>query len=191
MMEKRSSFLLVLNVVVRKIYRHFVDYRFVNLRFVYKLNTKTSDSWLTKPKTLKLNAKTGLAISNWSAKIIDESRVDESIVNEPKTSHQKMIDQALPTLWYWQGSSVPFLCQEFAILRWRKEITAEGMGNGLRRIKVFSICVWWSKMAVSAEVNHCNVSNSLNYYFFCFYTGKTSWSFPLNVSSKTALVQTE
>ena len=27
-------------------YRHFVD-----LRFVYKLNTKTSYSWLTKPKT--------------------------------------------------------------------------------------------------------------------------------------------
>ena len=43
------------------IYRHFkfVDYQFVDLRFVYKLNTKTSYSWLTKPKTLKLNAKTG------------------------------------------------------------------------------------------------------------------------------------
>ena len=43
------------------IYRHFVDYRFVDMRFVYKLNTKISDSWLTKPKTLKLiiNAKTG------------------------------------------------------------------------------------------------------------------------------------
>ena len=41
------------------IYRHFVDYRFVDLRFVYKLNTKTSYSWLTKPKTPKLNAKTG------------------------------------------------------------------------------------------------------------------------------------
>ena len=31
------------------IYRHLVD-----LRFVYKLNTKKSYSWLTKPKTLKL-----------------------------------------------------------------------------------------------------------------------------------------
>ena len=41
------------------IYRHFVDNQFVDLRFVYKLNTKTSYSWLTKPKTLKLNAKTG------------------------------------------------------------------------------------------------------------------------------------
>ena len=40
------------------IYRHSVDYWFVNLRFVYKLNTKTSYSWLNKPKTLKLNAKT-------------------------------------------------------------------------------------------------------------------------------------
>ena len=36
------------------IYRHFIDYW-----FIYKLNTKTSYSWLTKPKTLKLNAKTG------------------------------------------------------------------------------------------------------------------------------------
>ena len=34
------------------IYKHFVDYRFVDLRFVYKLNTKTLYSWLTKPKTL-------------------------------------------------------------------------------------------------------------------------------------------
>ena len=41
-----------------QIYRHFVDYRFVDLQFVYKLNTKTLYSWLTKPKTLKLNAKT-------------------------------------------------------------------------------------------------------------------------------------
>ena len=72
--------------LMQVIYKHFVNYRFVDLRFVYKLNTKTSYSWLTKPKTLKLNAKTGgsaprtplsclwLAISNWSAKIIDESR---------------------------------------------------------------------------------------------------------------------
>ena len=41
------------------IYSHFVDYRFVNLQFVYILNTKTSYSWFTKPKTLKLKAKTG------------------------------------------------------------------------------------------------------------------------------------
>ena len=47
---------------VARIYKHFVDYRFVNLRFVYKLNTKPSYSWLAKPKTLKLNAKTGGAL---------------------------------------------------------------------------------------------------------------------------------
>ena len=42
--------------VVSMIYSHFVNYR-----FVYTLNTKTY-SWLTKPKTLKLNAKTGGAL---------------------------------------------------------------------------------------------------------------------------------
>ena len=41
------------------IYSLFVNYQLVNLRFVYTLNTKTSYSRLTKPKTLKLNAKTG------------------------------------------------------------------------------------------------------------------------------------
>ena len=74
---------------------HFIDYR-----FVYTLNTKTLYSWLTIPKTLKLNAKTGgfappepsplnclwLAISNWTSKIIDGSQVDKSIVDELKTS---------------------------------------------------------------------------------------------------------
>ena len=38
-------------VILRDLPWHFVDYRFVDLRFVYKLNTKTSYSWLTKPKT--------------------------------------------------------------------------------------------------------------------------------------------
>ena len=65
-----------------ELYTRFVDCCLVDSRFVYTLNTKTSYSWLTKPKTPKLNAKTGglcppepllnclwLAISNWSAKI--------------------------------------------------------------------------------------------------------------------------
>ena len=82
------------------IYSLFVDYRFVDSQFVYTLNNKTPHSQLTKLKNLKLNAKTGggalsprtplnclwLAISNWSAKIIDELWVDESIVDELKTS---------------------------------------------------------------------------------------------------------
>ena len=42
-----------------KLYTRFVDCRLVDSRFVYTLNTKTSHSWLTKPKTPKLNAKTG------------------------------------------------------------------------------------------------------------------------------------
>ena len=45
--------------VLRAHYTWFVDCRLVDLRFVYTLNTKTSYSWLTKPKTPKLNAKTG------------------------------------------------------------------------------------------------------------------------------------
>ena len=79
------------------IYSHFVDYQFVdlwfiNLWFVYTLNTKTSYSWLTKPKTLKLNAKTGGSAPQNPPKlfvasyIIDELQVDESIVDKPKTS---------------------------------------------------------------------------------------------------------
>ena len=77
------------------IYSIFVDYRFVDSRFVYTLNTKTLYSRFTKHQTLKLNAKTGglcppepplnclwLAVSNWwGAKIIDEL-----VVDEPKTS---------------------------------------------------------------------------------------------------------
>ena len=42
-----------------ELYTRFVDCRLVNSRFVYTLNTKTSYSQLTKPQTLKLNAKTG------------------------------------------------------------------------------------------------------------------------------------
>ena len=44
---------------VHKIYSDFVDYRFIDLWFVCTLNTRTLYSWLTKPKTLKLNAKSG------------------------------------------------------------------------------------------------------------------------------------
>ena len=42
-----------------RLYTQFVDCRLVDSRFIYTLNTKTSYSWLTKPKTPKLNAKTG------------------------------------------------------------------------------------------------------------------------------------
>ena len=45
--------------VMQMLYTRFVDCRLVDSRFVYTLNTKTSYSWLTKPQTPKLNAKTG------------------------------------------------------------------------------------------------------------------------------------
>ena len=71
------------------IYCRFVNSRFVDSQFVDTLNTKISYSLLTKPQTLKLNAKPGgalpprtplnrlwLAISSWSAKIVNKLGVD-------------------------------------------------------------------------------------------------------------------
>ena len=40
------------------LYSLFINYRFVDSRFVYTLNTETLYSWLTKPQTQKLKAKT-------------------------------------------------------------------------------------------------------------------------------------
>ena len=47
------------NLYYNELYTRFINCHLVDSRFVYTLNTKTSYSRLTKPKTLKLNAKTG------------------------------------------------------------------------------------------------------------------------------------
>lgn len=63
------------------------DSCFVDLRFIYTLNTKTLYYWLTKPQILKLNAKTeGLCSPTEVQKIVDELGVDELRVSESKTS---------------------------------------------------------------------------------------------------------
>ena len=39
------------NILLWWIYSLFADYRFIDLQFVYTLNTKTPYSWLSKPQT--------------------------------------------------------------------------------------------------------------------------------------------
>ena len=94
------------------VYRLFID-----SWSIYTLNTKTSHSWLTKPQTLKAKTKSfasnnpplnclWLDISIWSAKIIDKLRVDESIVDELKTSLLATVAAA------WGGATDPLKMKE-------------------------------------------------------------------------------